>query len=248
MREYEEKLKASGPDKKQPPPEPSVDFSKSIAIYRKLLSQFPNYPLNDASYYLLGYCLEKQNQIEEGQQAYHQLIARYPKSKFTTEAWVRIGEYRFEIYNTPQMLTKAAEAYEAAVKATGHLLYDKAMYKLGWTYYRMDRFEDAVSRFTALLDHYEQKGGAKPEEGGDLRTEALQYTALSFADEKWGSLEKAKAFFQKLGGRRYEAEIYKPLGEVYFDQTKPPEGIQAYRLALPQDPLSICAPHIQQPV
>ncbi len=246
MRDYEEKLKDSGADKKQPPPEPSVDFRKSIAIYRKLLSQFPSYQLNDASYYLLGYCLEKQNQIEEGQQAYHQLIARYPKSKFTTEAWVRIGEYRFESYNTPQMLAKAAEAYEAAVKDTGHMLYDKALYKLGWTYYRMDRFEDAVSRFTALIDHYEQKGGTKPDEGGDLRSEALQYTALSFADEKWGSLDKAKQFFQKLGGRRYEAEIYKRLGDVYFDQTKHPEAIEAYRLVLAKDPLSKGAPQIQE--
>src|SRR5258707_9594871 len=144
------------------------------------------------------------------------------------------------------MLAKAAEAYEAAVKDTGHLLYDKAMYKLGRTYYRMDRFEDAVSRFTALLDHYEQKGGAKPEEGGDLRGEALQYTALSFADEKWGSLEKAKAFFQKLGGRRYEAEIYKRLGDVYFDQTKHPEASEAHRLVLAKDPLSKGAPQIQE--
>src|SRR5262249_34696159 len=88
MHQYEEKLKQS--PNEQPPPEPTVDFSKSIAIYRELLSRFPNYRLNDASYYLLGYCLEKQNQLEQGQEAYHQLIARYPKSKFTTEAWVRI--------------------------------------------------------------------------------------------------------------------------------------------------------------
>jgi TolA-binding protein len=248
MREYEEKLKESGADK-QPPPEPSVDFSKSIAIYRQLLSQFPSYRLNDASYYLLGYCLEKQNQVEEGQQAYHQLIARYPKSKFATEAWVRIGEYRFEAYNTPQMLAKAAEAYEAAIKDTDHPLYDKALYKLGWTYYRMDRFEDAVSRFTALVDYYDAKKGTKPEEGGgDLRNEALQYTAISFADEKWGSLAKAKEFFQRLGGRPYEAEIYKRIGDVYFDQTKHLEAIQAYRLVLEKDPLSKDAPAIQEQI
>ena len=245
MHQYEEKLKES-PNEQSPPPEPSVDFSKSIAIYRELLSRFPAYRLNDASYYLLGYCLEKQNQLEQGQEAYHRLIARYPKSKFATEAWVRIGEYHFEAYNDAQSLAKAAEAYEMAVKDQEHVLYDKALYKLGWTYYRMDRFDDAVTRFTALVDHYQEKYRGKQEEGGDLRNEALQYTAISFADEKWGSLTKAKSFFQKLGGRPYEADVYKRLADVYFDQTKHAEAIEAYRLVLAKDPLNRNAPQIRE--
>ena len=60
MREYEERLKAMDPAKnEEPPPEPQVDFSKSITIYRGLITKFPDYKLNDAAYYLLGYCLEK---------------------------------------------------------------------------------------------------------------------------------------------------------------------------------------------
>src|SRR4051812_47413263 len=90
MREYEERLKALDPARnEEPPPEPQVDFARSIAIYRGLITKFPDYKLNDAAYYLLGYCLEKQNQFDEGQNALRELIARYPKSKFATEAWVR---------------------------------------------------------------------------------------------------------------------------------------------------------------
>ena len=46
----------------------------------------------------------------------------------------------------------------------------------------------------ALADYYEAQAKAKGEDevGGDLRNEALQYTAISFADEKWGSLAKAQ--------------------------------------------------------
>src|SRR5882672_8416532 len=106
----------------EPPPEPQVDFARSIAIYRGLITKFPDYKLNDAAYYLLGYCLEKQNQFDEGQNALRELIARYPKSKFATEAWVRIGEYYFDSYNDPEALAKAAEAYEAAIKDTTHTL------------------------------------------------------------------------------------------------------------------------------
>lgn len=249
MREYEEQLKALDPEKNvTPPPEPRIDFNKSIALYQRLLNDFPTYRLNDASWYLLGYCQEKQEDFEKARGAYEQLIARYPTSRFTTEAWVRIGEYYFDAYEVPDALARAADAYEHAIADTRHPLFDKALYKLGWVYYRMDRFEDAVGRFLSLVDFYEEEAKKKGDEevGGDLRTEALQYTAISFVDEKWGSLGKAQETFAKLGGRRYEAEVYRRMGDVYFDQTKHPEAIEAYRLVLQKDPLNKEAPKIQQ--
>lgn len=248
MREYEDRLRRVQSSQDQtPPPEPAVDYSASIGIYRKLIANFPDYKLNDGSFYLLGYCLEKQNEFETGQKTYQQLIARYPQSRFATEAWVRIGEYYFDGYGGRDALTRAAAAYEAAVKDRKHPLYDKALYKLGWTYYRMDQFEDAVSRFIALTDYYEssrKKGDS--EAGGDLRTEALQYTAISFTDEKWGSLERARQTFASLGGRPYEADVYRRIANVFFDQTKHADAIAAYRLVLEKDPLAKDAPLLQQ--
>lgn len=249
MRAYEDSLKALDPQKNPtPPPEPKIDFAKSIALYERLLSQFPTYKLNDAAWYLLGYCQEKQEDFQRAKKSYEALIAAYPKSKFATEAWMRIGEYYFDSYDEQDALTKAAGAYEQAIADKSHTLYDKALYKLGWTYYRMDKFDDAVDRFIALIDHYEDQAKKKGEEevGGDLRAEAVQYTAISFVDERWGSLAKAQEKFGKLGGRRYEPEIYKRMADVYFDQTKELEAIEAYRLVLQKDPVHKEAPQIQQ--
>jgi cellulose synthase operon protein C len=249
MRVFEEKLKAQDPDKRaELPPEPVVDFSPSIAVYRRLQTQFPTYRFNDGVTYLLGYCLEKQNDFTQSRKTYLELIARYPRSRFATEAWVRIGEYYFDEYTQPNALANAADAYEHAILDANHPLYDKALYKLGWTYYRMDRFDEAVARFLTLADFYEAqaKKAGKEEVGGDLRGEALQYTAISLADDKWGSLEKAKALFAKMGGRRYESEVYRRMGDVYFDQTRHTEAIDSYRLVLAKDPLSRQAPKVQQ--
>jgi len=251
MRDYEERLKKLDPEKNPtPPPEPKVDFSPSIKLYKRLIAEFPGYRLNDASYYLLGYCQEKQEQFADSRTAYTSLIATYPKSKFATEAWVRIGEYYFDAYDEPNALEKAADAYEHAVEDKAHTLYDKALYKLGWTYYRMDRFDDAVGRFIALVDFYQEEAKKKGDEvaGGDLRAEAIQYTAVSFVDEKWGSLAKAQEVFKKLGGRPYEGEIYRRMGDIYFDQTKHNEAIESYRLVLQKDPLNKDAPQIQQKI
>ncbi len=253
-RDYQEVIKKLDPEKNPtPPPEPKPDFSKSIALYQRLISDFPTYKLNDASYYLLGYCEEKQEQMDLARASYEKLIASYPKSKFTTEAWVRLGEYFFEASptaDTPDPLAKAIAAFEAAVTDTKHPLFDKALYKLGWAYYRVDKFDDAVARFISLIDFYEADAKQKGEEivGGDLRNEALQYTAISFVDEKWGSLAKAQETFAKLGGRRYEPEIYRRMGDVWFDQTKQAEAIEAYRLVLQKDPLTKDAPQIQQKI
>jgi TolA-binding protein len=247
--EYKERLASldSAPEGEMPP-EPTPDFSDSIALYRRLLKDFPDYRLNDGSLYLLGYCLEQQKQFDESLVAYEQLIARYPKSRFTTEAWVRIGEHWFEDYEDPKALDKAAVAFEAASRDTQHPLYDKALYKLGWTYYRMDRFDEAVESFLSLADFYEAQRVAKGEEkaGGDLRQEALQYVAISLADENWGGMPRAQAVFAKRGPRPYEAEVYRRLGDVYFDQTKYPDAIAAYQLVLQKDPLAPDAPKLQQ--
>ncbi len=249
MREQEEKLRAL-PDGAESPPEPQPDFHPSIALYRQLLSRFPDYRLNDGAWYLLGYCLEKQNAFEDGLAAYQKLIAQYPTSRFATEAWVRVGEYYFDAYSDPTALSKAAEAYEAATRDTSHPLYDKALYKLGWTYYRMDRFDEAVDTFIALVDLYEAQRTVQGDEagGGDLRNEALQYTAISFADETWGGLDKAKAYFAKIGPRSYEPEVYRRLGDVFFDQTNHEAAIAAYTLVLQKAPLSPDAPLIQQKI
>lgn len=249
MKEYAEKLEAhDATPEAEFPTEPPVDFAPSIALYRRLLKEFPDYRLNDGAYYLLGFCLEKQNQFDESLVTYEQLIARYPKSRFATEAWVRIGEYWFDNYEDPNALSKAAQAYAAASQDTSHPLYDKALYKLAWTHYRMDHFDEAVESFLTLADFYEAQRVAKGEEkaGGDLREEALQYVAISLADENWGGMPRAQALFAKRGPRPYEADIYRRLASVYFDQTKHPAAIEAYRLVLQKDPLAPDAPQIQQ--
>jgi tetratricopeptide (TPR) repeat protein len=251
MRTYEEQLKGLAEDA-EAPPEPSVNFGPSMALYRQLLRDFPDYKFNDAAQYLLGYCHEKQNEFDASLLTYQELIDRYPKSRFATEAWVRIGEYWFDVYSDPNALPRAAEAYEAATKDTTHPLYDKALYKLGWTYYRMDRFGDAVEKFLTLADFYEAQKAKQGEEesGGDLREEALQYVAISLADESWteGGLAGAQALLAKRNNPAYEADLYRRLGNIWFDQTKHTNAIDAYKLVLQKDPLAKDAPQIQQKI
>jgi cellulose synthase operon protein C len=241
-REEARRALAEGRD---PPPEPVKSYAPSIALYQRLITGFPDYRFTHGIYYLLAYCLGEMGQGEEAQVAYATLIERYPDSAFVPEAWVRLGDWHFDEVKADS-LQRAADAFAKMYAYPEHPLHARAIYKLGWTYYRMDDFAHAVQAFAKLLDHYSavaRKTGEKP--GGDVWPEAIQYTAVSFADERWGSVAKARAFFAELGGRPYEAEVYARLGDVYFEETKWALAVEAYKAVLETDPLSPDAPKVQ---
>jgi tetratricopeptide (TPR) repeat protein len=56
-------------------------------------------------------------------------------SKFLPETWTRLGEYHFD----DNELDLAIVAYRKVLEFKDSNLYDKALYKLAWSYYRADR-------------------------------------------------------------------------------------------------------------
>jgi cellulose synthase operon protein C len=242
---HAEESKAALEEGRDPPPAPVKSYARSIALYQRIITGFPRYPFLHGIYYLLAYCLGEMNQGEESQAVYLDLIHRFPQSPYVAEAWVRMGDWYFDAVEA-NSLQRAAAAYKQVEAFPDTPLYARALYKLGWTYYRMDDFGHSVDAFVKLLDSYvaeANKSGAKPD--GEVWPEAVQYTAISFTDETWGGVEKARAYFKGLGGRPYEGEIYTRIGDVYFDETRYALAVQAYKAVLEADPLSPEAPKVQ---
>ncbi len=242
---YRFEAKLAMAEGREPPPEPMKSYAPSIALYQRLITGFPDYRFTHGIYYLLAYCLGEMGQGQEAQAAYQTLIERYPDSAFVPEAWVRLGDWHFDEV-AADSLQRSAQAFSKMYAFPEHPLFARAIYKLGWTYYRMDDFQNAVESFTRLLDHYvglAKTTGEKP--NGDVWPEAIQYTAISFADERWGGVQRARDFYAALGGRSYEAEVFARLGEVYFEETKYAQAVEAYKVVLARDPLSPDAPKIQ---
>lgn len=254
MAAYEEKLKqVEGGGIKDAGEAPRADFRPSIGLYERLIRDWPDYKLIDASLYLLAYSYEQQEDPEKSRETYLALIDRFPSSRFVPEAWVRMGEYWFEAEkgDATENLKKAAEAYGKMLSYPEHSLYDEAIYKLGWTYYRLDEYDAAVREFVRVIDFYDDEAKKKGEEvGGDLRKESMQYTAISFTDEKWGSIAKAEGWFKANGARPWEPELYRQIGDILYDiQRKDdrgyPTSVDAYRLFLTKDPTNPEAPQVQ---
>jgi TolA-binding protein len=219
---------------------PMPHFERTISLLQRLIQGFPGYGLVDGAYYLLAYCLQEQGESDEAQAAYVAFIERFTRSKFLPEIWTRLGESYFE---DPDKLDKAIDAYLHVLAYPDSRMFDKALYKLAWTYYKVDRFQEAVERFDQLIAWSDQ-GAEQANQAGELartglRKEAMQYLCISFAEDDWegSGVQNARAFFHKLGGRGYEGEFYRKVGEVYFANAKYDKSVAAYREAIRRYPL-----------
>ena len=72
----------------------------------------------------------------------------------------------------------------------------------------------------------------------------LQYLAVSFAEEEWtgSGVANAKALFKRLGGRSYQAEFLRKLGQVYYQGAKYDMSVVAYQEAIREDPTTRTIP------
>ncbi|MBI3071720.1 MAG: tetratricopeptide repeat protein [Deltaproteobacteria bacterium] len=178
FKEKKLKVEPKEPDYPQPP---RKRFERTIELTQRIINKFPRFSVLDGVYYILGYCLVEQAEEKEAVEVFNELVRKYPKSKFVAEAWMRLGEQFFD----SGKLKEAIDAYSRMLGFTDHILYDKALYKLAWSYYRDDDFHSAIKYFADLLDLSDKMAAEKGEAGSDMRAETVQYMAISFGEERW---------------------------------------------------------------
>ncbi len=191
------------------------DFSKTIGLYKELITRFPKYRLIDGAYYLMGWCLFSMNKEPEGLQAMRGLVCdnKYQPldppptpvpsrghAEKTENPYADCEPVKANSRFLPEAWTRIGEYHfdnselELAIAAYSRVLqfkdspyYDKALYKLAWAYYRFDNYPEAVKRFDELVVFSDKKKAESGEEGSDLRAEAVQYLGISFAEKDWNS-------------------------------------------------------------
>ncbi len=253
------------------PIEPTKRFERTISLYQKLIGGFPEYRLLDGAYYLLGYTLRQQGDNDIGLEAWQTLVAKYPKSRFFAEVWFRIGDQHFD----DEKWNEAIADFSNVVPIKDSDYYDKGLYKLAWTYYLVNRFDESVARFFELLDFSFAGKSAGGEGGSVLEEEAVQYVAISFGDDNWkrgpeykklvkGSslsdpdaevetdyVRFASDWFTRAssnGPKPYERDVMAKLGDNLFRQSKHLQAVAALERALELDPLHRDAPKLQDQV
>jgi TolA-binding protein len=250
--QYQEKLDAYEAGKiPDPPADPQRDYSKTIATFQRLIDDWPDYRLLDGAYYLVAYCELQMGNDEKARDLFAQLIVERPDSEFVPEAWIRIGEYHFAFNE----LDLARGAYEQAMSFPDSKYFDKALYKLAWTHYRQDDFDEAIKQFKRLVEYSDEIARKTGESGSVLREESIQYIAISLSEEDW-DLDGNKdpdfgmTRFQRYvsGDEPYEREVLMQLGEYLFDNTRFATAVDVYNFLLKKYPLDRRNPEVHEQI
>ena len=237
MEEYDVKvdeLMRSNPDVEVEQPKKSYD--ESIRIYRRIVTEYPDYHHIDGALYNLAFTLGETGEYVEANEMFAQLIELKPDSPFVPEAYVRMGEFYFDMEN----FEAAIERYEHVLQYKDSSFYDKALYKLGWSYYRLDRLDEAKAYFSQVID-FAESDSRRTRRGDDLRTEAITYIAISFADDERYEFEGAERAFldymTRHGDRPWKAEVVAAIGEVYFERANFTGARGAFNTVVQMEPL-----------
>jgi tetratricopeptide (TPR) repeat protein len=91
----------------------------------------------------------------------------------------RVGEFHFD---NPNELRFAIAAFRKVLTFKDSPYYDRALYKLAWSYYRDNRFPEAVREFDNLVKYADARTTAGQKVGSDLRPEAIQYRVSASAN------------------------------------------------------------------
>lgn len=220
----------------------SAGTLEAIALYKKLLAKYPNYERNDQVLYQLSRAYEEIGQVEEAMKIMNRIVKDYPKSRYIDEIQFRRGEFYF----TRKKFLDSEDAFKAIVDmGAGSSYYELALYKLGWTFYKQEMYEDALHRFVALLD-YKIKTGydfEKPKDTMDEKRVEDTYTVVSLAFSNLGGADAVMAYFNKNGKRSYEVNIYSNLGDYYLEKRRYSDAATTFKAFVKSNPYHKVAPH-----
>src|SRR5262249_39992484 len=154
-------------------------------------------------------------------------------------------------------LPLAISAYMRVLDYKDSSYYDKALYKLAWSYYRDNRFPEAIKEFDNLVRFADEKKAAGDKFGSDLRPEAVEYPGSSCSEPDWDGdtvpdgetgLARIEHFYRGREKEDHVKEVFQKLADIYFDQTKYNEAIAVYKALLAKWPHFADAPKVQDKI
>src|SRR3989441_8568046 len=214
---------------------------EAVALYNRLLAEYPSYKNSDQVLYQMARAYDELGRTEEAIETMERLVRTNPHSSHFDEAQFRRGEYFF----TRRRYRDAESAYSGVVSlGASSEFYELALYKLGWTLYKQDFYENALQKYIALLDYKVSIGydfDQKHDEDNDRRV-ADTFRVISLSFSNLGGPETMQEYFSKFGNRSYEDRVYSNLGEHYLSKLRYDDAAKTYKAFVTLYPFHRSAP------
>ncbi len=215
---------------------------EAIETYKQILEQYPNYERNDKVLYQLSRAYDEVGEPDLAMEAMNRFVVEYPYSRYADEVQFRRGEYHFVRRNF-----RDAESAYKRVTAMGpsSSYYELALYKMGWTLYKQQFYDEALDSFVAVLDYNHSIGydfDQHSDEDEEHRvTDTFRVISLSFSN--LGGVEVIDEYFADKGHRSYGDKIYSHLAEFYFEKLRYDDATSVYRSFVDLNPYHRKSPH-----
>ena len=220
---------------------------EAIGLYRKLLADYPLYERNDQVLYQLSRAYEELGQTEEAMGVMNRLVRDFPQSRYIDEVQFRRAEYFF----IRKQYLASEEAYKSIVNiGEASSYFELALYKLGWTFYKQELYDEALHRFVALLDHKVAAGYDFARTDDDLEQKRVDDTfrVVSQSFSYLGGAESVMDYFDTNGKRSYEDRAYSNLGEFYFEKRRYSDAAASYNAFVSRNPFHRVSPQFHMRV
>jgi tetratricopeptide (TPR) repeat protein len=128
--------------------------------------------------------------------------------------------------------------------------YELALYKLGWTYYKQELYEEALHKYMALLDYKVSIGYDfdQTHEVEDERRVADTYRVISLSFSNLGGPDAVREYYSTFGKRSYEDRVYNNLGEHYLEKLRYDDAAKTYKAFVALYPFHRAAPRFSMRV
>jgi tetratricopeptide (TPR) repeat protein len=185
---------------------------------------------------------EELGETTEAMAVMERLVHDYPGSTYIDEVQFRRAEYFF----THRKYLDAEDAYASIVaRGVASSFYELALYKLGWTFYKQELYEDALHKFIALLDHKVSEGYdfAQTEDEQERKRTDDTFRVISLSFSNLGGANSVMEYFAHHGKRNFEDSVYSNLGEFYFDKRRYADAASVYKAFISRNHFHKAAPN-----
>ncbi|MFT7184854.1 MAG: TolA-binding protein [Pseudohongiellaceae bacterium] len=152
------------------------------------------------------------------------LTGLYPNSKLFDESNFRMAEANFNLGE----YSNAESAYKKILTfSKTNDFHQRARFKLGWSIFKLDRYDEAGKTAIDTLDHYPALAGAlsvsaAAEEDQDLIDDTFKLLSLLFSKQK--NAETIEVLQQAVSNKQYAFLLYDSLFRFYLAQDRFEDG------------------------
>lgn len=209
-----------------------TDFRTAVMLYRALLDSTRDPRQRADAWYQLAKAYDFGGDLDGSLAALGALVREHADSEFYAEAQFRRGELLF----ARNAYDEAAAAYAAVLARPENDFTLQALYKLGWSHYKLANYSQALAQFFQLADRLH--GHASLTDTASMQAKLLGDThrAISLAFTNLDGAVSVRDWFAEHGTRAYEADIYRRLGELYLHQQRYRDAADSYDMFVSQYP------------